>query len=200
VADEVLLVGFDVEAEFFFDIVVVAWRDGLPEFAESVEEVHTSASFIAESFGGWDGDGVAGGQQAGEECAESEERGGREQTACGKGGLHPVGEDGAEKAVKGKTDDNARGRADERDARGHPQDVRARRAERQADAELRSALRDAVSDDAEDAGQRERERHGREDAKQYGEEPLAAVLCVALDGFVEGEGAVEGPVGDLPRT
>jgi hypothetical protein len=30
----------------------------------------------AESFGGWDGDGVAGGQQAGEECCESEERGG----------------------------------------------------------------------------------------------------------------------------
>ena len=123
------------------------------------------ALFIAESFGGWDGDGVACWQQAGEECAESEERGGCEQTACGKGVLHPVGEDGAEKAVKGKTDDNARGRADERDARGDPQDVRARRAERQADAELRSALRDAVSDDAEDADQRERERHGREDAK-----------------------------------
>ena len=123
------------------------------------------ALFIAESFGGWDGDGVAGGQQAGEECAESEERGGCEQTACGKGALHPVGEDRAKKAVEGKTDDNARGRADERDARGDPQDVRARRAERQADAELRSALRDAVSDDAEDADQRERERHGREDAK-----------------------------------
>lgn len=30
---------------------------------------------MAESFGGWDGDGVAGGQQAGEECAESEEGG-----------------------------------------------------------------------------------------------------------------------------
>ena len=109
---------------------------------------------MAESFGGWDGDGVEGGQQAGEECAESEERGGSEQTAYGKGVLHPVGEDGAEKAVKGKADDNARGRADERDARGDPQDVRARRAERQADAELRSALRDAVSDDAEDADQR----------------------------------------------
>ncbi len=116
------------------------------------------ALFRAESFGGWDGDGVAGGQQAGEECAESEERGGCEQTACGKGALHPVGEEGAEKAVKGKPDDNARGRADERDARGDPQDVRARRAERQADAELRSALRDAVSDDAEDADQRSRDR------------------------------------------
>jgi hypothetical protein len=136
------------------------------------------ALFIAESFGGWDGDGVAGGQQAGEECAESEERGGCEQTACGKGALHPVGEDGAEKAVKGKTDDNACGRADKRDARGDPEDVRARRAERQAEAELPSALGDAVSDDAEDTDQRERERHGREDAKQYGEEPLAAVLWV----------------------
>ena len=41
---------------------------------------------MAESFGGWDGDGVAGGQQAGEECAESEEGGGCE-TACGKGTL-----------------------------------------------------------------------------------------------------------------
>ena len=91
------------------------------------------ALFIAESFGGWDGDGVAGRQQAGEECAESEERGGCEQTACGKGALHPVGEDGAEKAVKGKTDDNARGRADERDARGDPQDVCAGCAEREAD-------------------------------------------------------------------
>ena len=97
--------------------------------------------FIAESFGGWDGDGVAGGQQASKERAESEERSGCKQTACGKGALHPVGEDGTEKAVKGKTDDNARGRADERDARGDPQDVRARRAQRQADAELRSAGR-----------------------------------------------------------
>ena len=77
------------------------------------------ALFIAESFGGWDGDGLAGGQQTGEECAESEERGGCEQTACGKGALHPVGEDGPEKAVKGKTDDNARGRADQRDATQH---------------------------------------------------------------------------------
>ena len=121
--------------------------------------------FITESFGGWNGDGVAGGQQAGEECAESEERGGCEETACGKGALHPVGEDGAEKAIKCKTDDDARGRADKRDARSDPQDMRARRAERQADAELRSALRYAVSDDAEDADQREPERHGREDAK-----------------------------------
>jgi hypothetical protein len=39
------------------------------------------ALFTPESFGGWDGDGVAGGQQAGEECAESEERGGCEQAA-----------------------------------------------------------------------------------------------------------------------
>src|ERR1700728_3649326 len=155
------------------------------------------ALLIAESFGGWDGDGVAGGQQAGEDCAESEERGSREQTACGKGVLHPVGEDGAENAVKGKTDDNARSRADERDARSDPQDVRAWRAERQANAELRSALRDAISDDAEDTDQREREPHGREDAKQYGEEPLAAVLFVALDGFVESEGAVEGAARDL---
>ena len=75
------------------------------------------ALFIAQSFGRRDGDGVAGGQQTGEECAESEERCRCEQTACGKGALHPVGEDGAEKAVNGKTDENARGRADERDAR-----------------------------------------------------------------------------------
>jgi hypothetical protein len=78
-------------------------------------------SFIAQSFGGRDGYGVAGGHQAGEECAESEECGGCEQTPPGKGALHPVGEDGAEKAVKRQTDDNARGRADERDARGSPQ-------------------------------------------------------------------------------
>src|SRR6266852_6044953 len=111
------------------------------------------ASFIAESFGGCDDGGVAGGQQAGEECAESEERGGCEQTACGKGVLHPVGEDGAEKTVKGKTDDYACGHADERNARGNPQDVLARRAERQPDTEFRSALRYAVSDQAEDAHQ-----------------------------------------------
>ena len=73
----------------------------------------------------------------------------------------------------------------------------ARCAECQADTELRSALRDAVGDDAEDAGKREGKCHRREDAKQYGEEPLAAVLCVMLDGLVEGEGAVKGAVGDL---
>jgi hypothetical protein len=60
---------------------------------------------------------VTGGQQAGGESAESEERGGCEQTACGKGALHPVGEDGANKAVKGKADDSAGGRADEHVAR-----------------------------------------------------------------------------------
>ena len=89
--------------------------------------------------------------------------------------------------------------ADQRDAHGDPQDVRARSAERIADAELRRALRYAVSYDAEDANQREPERHGGEDAKQDGEEPLAAILCIALDGFAEGEGAVEGggAVGDL---
>src|SRR5947207_14212158 len=43
----------------------------------------------------------------------------------------------------------------------------------------------------------ERERHGREDTKQYREEPLAAVLFVALEGFVEGESAIETAGGDL---
>ena len=140
---------------------------------------------------------MARGQRAGEECAQSEKRSSCEQTACGERALHPVGEDGAEKAIKGKTDDDARGRTDERDARSDPQDMRARRAQRQADAELRSTLRDAVSDHAEDADQRKRQGDSREDAKQYGEEPPAAVLCVALDGFVEREGAVEGAAGDL---
>jgi len=67
------------------------------------------ALFIPESFSRWDADGVAGWQQAGEECAESEERGGYEETTRGKGALHPVGEDGAEKAIKCKTDDDACG-------------------------------------------------------------------------------------------
>jgi len=43
------------------------------------------ALFIPESFSRWDADGVAGWQQAGEECAESEERGGYEETTRGKG-------------------------------------------------------------------------------------------------------------------
>ena len=78
------------------------------------------ALFIAEGFGRWDADGVACGQQAGEKCAKSQERGGYEETTRGKGALHPVGEDGAEKAVGGKTDDNAHGRTDQRDARSDP--------------------------------------------------------------------------------
>ena len=57
--------------------------------------------FIAESLGGRDRDGVAGGQQAGEERAESEQRGGGEETPGGKGVLHPVGENRAKKAVNG---------------------------------------------------------------------------------------------------
>jgi hypothetical protein len=69
--------------------------------------------FVAETFGDWDSNGVAGRQQAGEQCAEREKRGGCEQTAWSKGVLHPVGEDGAEKAVKRKTDPNARCGADE---------------------------------------------------------------------------------------
>src|ERR1700722_13356391 len=88
------------------------------------EETH--ALFTAESFGGRNGDGVACGQEAGEERAESEQRGGCEQTACSKGVLHPVGEHGAEKAVKGKTDHNARESAGKRNARGNPQDMRSR--------------------------------------------------------------------------
>src|SRR3984957_16120467 len=106
-----------------------------------VWRIAKSPLFRAESIGGWDGDGVEGGQQAGEERAESEQRGGGEKTACGKGVLHPVGEDGAEKAVKGKTDDDAGSRADEGDSPGGPQNLRAGRAKGQADAELRSALR-----------------------------------------------------------
>src|SRR5262249_44669655 len=143
-----------------------------PSTASASTEVKPSgqtghALFIAESFRGWDGGCMAGGEQARDECAESEEGGGCDQTACGKDVLHPVGENPAEKAVKAKTDDNSRGRADERDARGDPEDVCAGRPEREADSELRSALRNAVSDEAEDADQRKRERHGREDAKQY---------------------------------
>ena len=106
-----------------------------------------------------------------------------------------MGKNGAEKAVHDKTHDNSRGRADNCNARGDPQNVLARRAERQAYAKLRSALRNAVSDEAEDAHQSERKRHGREDAKQYGEEPLAAELCVALEGLVEGKRPL--PFGNL---
>ena len=58
-----------------------------------------NALLIAQSFGGRDRDSVARGQQAGEECAESEERGGCEETAYGEGALHPVGENRAKKAV-----------------------------------------------------------------------------------------------------
>jgi hypothetical protein len=89
VADEVLLVGFDVEAEFFFDIVVAVWRDGLPELAESVEEVHTSPSFIAERFGGWHRGCAACRQKTRCECAEGEECGGGEQTVRGESAVHP---------------------------------------------------------------------------------------------------------------
>jgi hypothetical protein len=48
------------------------------------------ALLIAQSFGGWDGNGVTGGDEAGQERAESEERGGCEQIPCGKSALHPV--------------------------------------------------------------------------------------------------------------
>src|ERR1700745_2761746 len=120
------------------------------------------ALFIAESFGGLDRDSMAGGQQAGEECAESEESGGCEQTACSKGALHPVREEGAQKAVKRETHDHARGRAYDCEACCNPQHMRARRAKGQTHAEFRSALGDAVGDDAEDTDQREPERHGRE--------------------------------------
>jgi hypothetical protein len=140
---------------------------------------------------------VAGGQQAGQECAESEKRGGCEETTHGKNVVHPVGEEGAKNAVTRDADDHARGRAYKSNACCNPQHMRARRAQRQADAELRSALRDTVSGDAEDADQRQHERHGREDAKQNREEPLTPVLRVVLNGLVEGERAVEAAGGDL---
>src|SRR6185437_13958040 len=98
-----------------------------------------------------------------------------------------------EDAVECETCCDADGGADERDAGGNPQHMGARCTESEADAELRGALCDAVSDDAEDADQRENKRHGGEDAEEDGEEALAAPLRVALDGFVEGEDAV----GDL---
>lgn len=44
--------------------------------------------------GGW--------RKAGKQCAQTEERGGCDQTACGKSISHPVGEDGAAKAVHSK--------------------------------------------------------------------------------------------------
>jgi hypothetical protein len=82
------------------------------------------ALFIAESFGGCNGEGVAGGQQAGEERAESEQRCGGAETPNGKGALHRVGENRAKKAVDCEAEDHARSRADQRAARGDPQDMR----------------------------------------------------------------------------
>jgi hypothetical protein len=153
----------------------------------------TASSFVAQRFGGRDGGGSPRGQCAGEECAEGEQRGGGEQTVCGEGAVHPVCEKLAQKRIDGESENDADGGADERDASGNPQNMRTRRAEGEADAELRRALRDAVGNDAEDADQGKDERHGGEDTEQYGEEALAAVLRVALDGLVE----VEGVVGDL---
>jgi hypothetical protein len=83
----------------------------------------THTLFIAESFGRCDRYSVAGGQQTGEERAQSEKSGGGEEIAGGKGALHPVGENRAKKAVHGEAEDHARGRADQRDARGDPQDI-----------------------------------------------------------------------------
>ncbi|MGB6686909.1 MAG: hypothetical protein WBE76_03610 [Terracidiphilus sp.] len=114
------------------------------------------ASFIAESFGWWNHDCASGRHETGEECAEGEERRSCEQTASVEGVLHYVGEDGAKKAVTGKSEHNARGHAEERDTCGYPQYVRALRAERKAYAKLRGALSNAISNDAEDADQSER--------------------------------------------
>ena len=49
----------------------VLWLEWLRQGTRAL--VKWPTLFIAESFGGWDGDGVAGGQQAGEQCAKSEE-------------------------------------------------------------------------------------------------------------------------------
>jgi hypothetical protein len=101
------------------------------------------ALFIPESFSRWDADGVACWQQAGEECAESEKRGGCEETTRGKalciqwartapGKLStatPMTMPAA--ALTSAT----RAAAHSTCVRGGPQ--------RQADAELRRALRDA---------------------------------------------------------
>ena len=92
----------------------VLWLEWLRQGTRAL--VKWPTLFIAESLGGWDGDGVAGGQQAGEQCAKREESGGCEQTACTKGALHPVREEGAQKAVKRETDNHARGRAYKCDA------------------------------------------------------------------------------------
>ena len=86
---------------------------------------------------------MAGGQQAGEECAESEERGSCEQTACAIGACIQW-------------------------ARTAPRKLSKARPMTMPAAALTSAMRAAIPQDL-------RARPGREDAKQYREEPLAAM-------------------------
>jgi len=81
----------------------------LPEFAESVEEVHTSASFIAERFGGWHRGCTACRQKTRCECAEDEQRGGGKQSGCGEDAVHPAGKDDAKEAVECEADRDADG-------------------------------------------------------------------------------------------
>ena len=82
------------------------------------------------------------------------------ESCCGEGVVHPCGEELAEEGIEREAGCYSNGRADERDARGDPEYMHARRAECEADTELRGALRDAVGDDAEDADESEREGHG----------------------------------------
>jgi hypothetical protein len=152
-------------------------------------DLYGGALFVAESFGWRDSRSAAGGQCAGEERADSEERSGEEQTPCGEGALHPAGEDDAKEAVECEAGRDADGGADERDAGGNPQHMHAGCTERKAHAELGSALRDAVSDDAEDADQSKDKSHGGEDAEEDGKETLATPLRITLEGFAESGGA-----------
>src|SRR5580698_4906520 len=64
------------------------------------------ALLTSQSFSRWHADGVACRQQAGKKRAKSEQRSGYEEAPRAKFALHPVREDGAEKAVNRNTHDD----------------------------------------------------------------------------------------------
>jgi hypothetical protein len=106
---------------------IVSWL-GVPFTHTRFGQKFGHALLTSQSFSRWHTDGVACRQQAGKKRAKSEQRSGYEEAPRAKFALHPVREDGAEKAVNRNTHDDPRRYTNQRDPRGNPQHMSARRA------------------------------------------------------------------------
>src|ERR1700733_7437438 len=106
---------------------IVSWL-GVPFTHTRFGQKFGHALLTSQSLSRWHADGVACRQQAGKKRAKSEQRSGYEEAPRAKFAFPPLREGGAEKTVTPNPQPLPRRYTNQRDPRGNPQHMSARRA------------------------------------------------------------------------